>query len=103
MTPPGRVSGGCLPSHAVCGRVGAVDLAVLGSLGIGLCWGWLLAPVSGGSAGAAAWMAASSVALAAEAAAVSSGVAAGWCLAGVAAGLATHLGWRRQLRRTSAR
>ena len=70
-----------------------MDSVVLGSLGIGLCWGWLLAPLRAGI-----WTAASSLALAAEAAAVSSGAAAGATLAGVAAGLATHRGWRRRLR-----
>ena len=78
-----------------------MDLAVLGSLGIGLCWGWLLALVARGSARAVAWMAASSAALAAQAAVVSLGAAAASTLAGVAAGLAAHLVWRRQLRRTA--
>jgi len=78
-----------------------VDSAVLGSLCIGLCWGWHLTLVARRSARAVGWMAASSAALAAEAAAVSADAAATSCLAGVAAGLAAHLGWRRQLRRTA--
>jgi hypothetical protein len=78
-----------------------VDVAVLGSLGIGLCWGWLLASAASWSARAVAWVAASSAVLAGEAAAVASGTAAGTCVGGVAAGLAAHLGWRQRLRRTS--
>ncbi len=69
------------------------DLAVLGSLGIGACWGWLLAPLLP----AALTWSALSTALVSGTSALAGGSVAG-VLAGVAAGCAAHLVWRERLR-----
>lgn len=67
-------------------------LSTLGSLGIGACWGWLLAPVL---RTAPAWSAIST-ALVGGSAALAGGAAAA-VLAGALTGCAAHLGWRRRL------
>jgi hypothetical protein len=74
--------------------VAGADLAALGSLGIGTCWGWLLAPVL---RAVPAWSAVST-ALVSGSAALAGGAAAA-VLAGALTGCAAHLGWRRRLMR----
>jgi hypothetical protein len=73
--------------------VAGADLAALGSIGIGACWGWLVAPLL---RAAPAWSA-GSTALLSGAAALAGGPAAAVVAGAVAAGTA-HLLWRRRLR-----
>ena len=70
------------------------DLAALGSLGIGACWGWLLAPVL---RAVPAWSAVSTALVSASAALAGGAPAA--VFAGAVAGCAANLAWRRRLAR----
>jgi hypothetical protein len=76
--------------------VSGADLAVLGGLGIGACWGWLLAPLVRASLLPLAWAAGSSALLAACAALASAAAVAP--LAGVAVGFGAHHAWRFRVR-----
>lgn len=78
------------------------DLLLAGSLGMGACWGWLLAPLAVRTP-MLAWAALSTASLAALAAGPGDARAAVGCIVGAAVGSTVHRGWRRRLRRTVAR
>jgi hypothetical protein len=74
--------------------VAGAELSALGSLGVGACWGWLLAPAL---RAVPAWSAVST-ALVSGSAALAGGAAAA-VFAGAVASCAAHRGWRRRLDR----